>query len=218
VVALRASLATRAALIGAGLVLAWVALAPGTASAERVRCPGTFRVLHDDSIGRLSLPRGNYRITILASGRPTCAQAARLFTRFLDDFDGVLPRPWRVSVGNATFLRRPGVGFHVGRTRPSEDEGGGGEEGGGRANAFFCPGTFRVLANDHVGALRIPRGRYSLVLLQIRGLTCAQASRLFTRFLDDVDGRLPAPWRVRPQTASFVRRTNGVGFRVEPFG
>ncbi len=95
---------------------------------------------------------------------------------------------------------------------------GGGGPGSGTANAFFCPGSFRVLNDDHIGALRVPAGRYNLVLLQRRGLTCAQASRLFTRFLDSVSGRLPAPWRVRPQTASFLRTTNGVGFRLEPFG
>lgn len=48
--------------------------APSRADAARVQCAGTFRVLHDDHIGRLALPRGNYRITILASGMPSCAQ------------------------------------------------------------------------------------------------------------------------------------------------
>ncbi len=216
-VANRAQLLRRVAVLTAVATVAWVAIAPGAASAARVRCPGTFRVLHNDSIGRLSLPRGNYRITTLSSGRPGCAQAARLFSRFLDDFDGILPRPWRISVANSTFVRSRGVGFNVRRVRRSGG-GGGRSEGGGRANAYFCPGSFRVLNNDHIGALRVPAGRYSLVLLQARGLTCAQASRLFTRFLNIVSGRLPAPWRVRPQTASFVRTTNGVGFRLEPFG
>jgi hypothetical protein len=208
----------RAAAFAALAALATLTLWPDSASAARVRCPGTFRVLHDDSIGRLELPRGNYRITILASGRPSCRQASRLFTRFLDDFDGVLPRPWRISVANSAFVRSRGVGFNVKRTGRSGGGGSNGGEGSGRANAYFCPGSFRVLHDDHIGALRVPAGRYNLVLLQRRGLTCAQASRLFTRFLDSVSGRLPRPWRVRPQTASFVRRTNGVGFRLEPFG
>lgn len=213
----RAQLLRRAALALAVAALGWAALAPGSASAARGRCPGTFRVLHDDHIGRLAVPRGNYRITILASGRPGCAQASRLFTRFLDDFDGVLPRPWRISVANSAFVRSRGVGFHVRRVGRSGGSGSGGS-GSGRANANFCPGSFRVLHDDRIGPLRVPAGRYSLVLLQRRGLNCGQASRLLTRFLQDVRGRLPAPWRVRAQTASFVRRANGVGFRLEPFG
>ena len=57
------------------------------------RCPGTFRVLGNDSIGRLRLRRGPYRVTLL-SGRLSCRAASRLFAHFLDDPDGVLARPW----------------------------------------------------------------------------------------------------------------------------
>jgi hypothetical protein len=189
---------------------------PSQAAAARVQCAGTFRVLHDDRIGRLALPRGNYRITILASGRPTCAQAAALFTRFLEDFDGKLPGAWRVGAANTTFLRAPGVGFHVAR-----GGGGGGEEeteggGGGSHGALFCPAPFRVLHNDRIGPLRLPKGDYRIVLLQRRGLACAQASQLFARFLEDFNGVLPAPWVLEPQTGSFRRSASGAGFRVKP--
>jgi hypothetical protein len=196
--------------------------APSRADAARVRCAGTFRVLHDDHVGRLSLPRGNYRITILASGRPTCAQASALFTRFLEDFDGRLPGGWRVAASSSTFLRAQGVGFHV--APAGRNEGGGeGEEtengGGGRhpLGGSFCPGTFRVLHNDHIGSLRLAKGPYWIILLQRRGLSCAQASRLLTRFLASVSGNLPPPWLLEPQTASFLRGSAaGVGFRIKP--
>ncbi len=198
--------------------------APSRADAARVRCAGAFRVLHDDHVGRLSLPRGSYRITVLASGRPSCAQASALFTRFLEDFDGRLPGGWRVAVRSSTFLRAPGVGFHVARAGRGE-AGGEGEEtesgGGGRhpLGGSFCPGTFRVLHNDHIGPLRIARGPYWIVLLQRRGLSCAQASRLLTRFLASVSGNLPPPWLLESQTASFLRGSAaGVGFRVKPVG
>ncbi len=201
------------------LVALFVAMAtPTRADAARVQCPGTFRVLHDDSIGRLKLRRGNYRITILASGRPSCAQASRLFTRFLDDFDGVLPSPWRVGVANSTFVRAPGVGFHVTRVGGRGGGGGTGGEGGGTANANHCPGSFRVLHDDHVGRLRIPAGRYEIFLLQRSGLSCSRASRLLTRFLASPSGRLPAPWVLQPQTASFRRGARGIGFRLDPAG
>jgi hypothetical protein len=196
---------------------------PNRADAARVRCAGTFRVLHDDHVGALSLPRGDYRISILASGRPTCAQAAALFTRFLEDFDGRLPGGWRVGAASSTFLRSAGVGFHVART---SGEGGGGsgeeEESGGSGtdplSSSFCPGTFRVLNNDHIGPLHIARGPYWIVLLQHRGITCSQASKLFARFLASVSGNLPPPWLLESQTASFFRSAGGAGFRIKPAG
>lgn len=192
-------------------------VAPSSASAARVQCAGTFRVLHDDHVGRLDLPRGNYRVTILDSGRPGCTQASALFTRFLEDFDGRLPGGWRVGAANATFLRAPDIGFHVARV----GGGGGGEEeaeggGSGSHGALFCPAPFRVLNNDRIGPLRLAKGNYSIVLLKRRGLACNQASQLFGRFLEDFNGVLPAPWVLEPQTASFRRSASGVGFRVKP--
>jgi hypothetical protein len=197
-------------------------VAPSQADAARVRCAGTFRVLHNDRVGRLALPRGRYRITILRSGRPNCASASLLFTRFLEDWDGKLPGGWRVAVRQKVFLRKPGVGFHVARIGRGGRGGGagGGEEtergGNGVHGRFFCPGTFRVLDNDRIGPLRLRKGPYWIVLLQRRGLTCPQASRLFTRFLDDFRGNLPPPWVLEPQTASFRRSGSGAGFRVKP--
>jgi hypothetical protein len=192
-------------------------VAPSNADATRVQCAGTFRVLHDDHVGSLALPRGNYRITIFDSGRPGCAQASALFTRFLEDFDGHLPGGWRVDAANATFLRAPDLGFQVARV------GGGGEgdeatEGGGSGShgALFCPAPFRVLNNDRIGSLRLAKGSYSIVLLRRRGLACSQASQLFGRFLEDFNGVLPAPWVLEPQTASFRRSASGAGFRVKP--
>lgn len=214
---LRAAAALRL-LIGALFASLLVAAVPERADAARVRCAGTFRVLHNDHIGRLALPKGNYRITILSSGRPSCAQASALFTRFLEDWDGKLPGGWRVSARTSSFVRSRGVGFHVSRA----GRGGGGEGsergGGGRhpLGGRFCPGTFRVLHNDRIGPLRLRKGRYWIVLLQRRGLGCAQASRLFARFLEDFNGNLPAPWVLEPQTASFRRSANGAGFRVKP--
>ena len=196
--------------------------APSPAHAARVRCAGTFRVLHDDHVGRLELPRGDYRLTILAGGRPTCAQASALFTRFLEDFDGRLPGGWRVAAGNSTFLRAPGVGFHVARGRGGEAGGEGEIEqgGGGRhplGGSAFCPAPFRVLHNDRIGPLRVPRGDYWIVLLQRRGLSCPQAEALFVRFLESPHNRLPLPWLIEPQTASFLRASGaGIGFRIKP--
>ena len=219
---LRALRATGLIVLCAVAALLVAMATPSRADAARVRCTGTFRVLHDDHVGRLSLPRGRYRITILASGRPSCAQSSALFTRFLEDYDGILPGGWRVAAASSTFLRAAGVGFHV--SRAGGNGGGGNEEreqgGGGRhpLNGSFCPAPFRVLHNDRIGALRLAKGDYWIVLLQRRGLNCAQAERLFVRFLESPGGHLPPPWLLEPQTASFLRSAGGVGFRIKPVG
>lgn len=200
-----------------------VALAtPSRADAARVQCAGTFRVLHDDRVGNLELPRGNYRITTLAEEMPSCARAAVLFSHFLEDFDGVLPGGWRLNVATQTFQRGAGFGFQVTRVGGGEGTGGGGsesEEGGSGKHPIggnFCPATFRVLGNDRIGQLRLAKGPYWIILLQRQGLSCAQASQLFTRFLDATNGVLPVPWALQPQTASFRRGAAGPGFRVKP--
>lgn len=189
------------------------------AEAAPAKCAGTFRVLHNDHIGELSVPAGQYVITVRNSARLSCSAASKLFTRFLEDYDGVLPAPWILTGPGAQFRRGAGsaVGFSITR-----NAGGGGNipGGGGRhpQRGSFCPGTFRVLNRDHIGRLQLAAGRYYVILLQAGGLTCSQASANFTRFLDDVSGVLPPPWILEPQTARFRRGHGGVGFRVKPIG
>lgn len=206
------------------LVVAMVAIAmvatlrTSEAQAAPGKCAGTFRVLHNDHIGALSVPAGNYVITVRNSSLLSCRAASKLFTRFLEDYDGALPRPWYITGPGAQFRRGKGsrVGFSI--TRNAGGGGGNVPGGGGRhpRSGLFCPGTFRVLNNDRIGRLRLTAGRYYIILLQPRGLTCRAASANFTRFLNDVSGALPPPWGVEPQTARFHRGHGGVGFRVKP--
>jgi hypothetical protein len=82
-----------------------------------------------------------------------------------------------------------------------------------------CPATFQVLHDDTVGALYLPKGHYTVTLLDPSALTCAEASDLFRQFLEDWDGRLRRPWVVSAQTATFTRGAGGsVGFSVAPAG
>jgi hypothetical protein len=82
-----------------------------------------------------------------------------------------------------------------------------------------CPATFEVLHDDTVGALYLPKGHYTVTLLDPAALTCAEASDLFRQFLEDFDGRLPRPWVVDAQAAQFTRGAGGsVGFSVAPAG
>ena len=103
---------------GAGFSIARTAPQPtptpggGTAPAGG-QCPGSFQVEHDDRIGALRLPAGPYRMTIAASGRPTCAKGARLLARFLDRPDGKLPRAWTLNATTGSFAKANGAGFRI---------------------------------------------------------------------------------------------------------
>jgi hypothetical protein len=178
-------------------------------------CPGTFRVLHDDSIGDFLVPKGNYRITLLSVGRITCSQASAYFARFLQDFDGVLPTPWVLDAETGSFMRASrNVGFRIkGWVGPVTPSGGG---GGTHPTGNRCPGTFRVLNNDSIGKLRLRKGPYRITLVN-RGLSCRRASQLFTSFLQDFEGDLPRPWKLNVQTGTFTRGgSRSPGFRVKP--
>ena len=61
----------------------------------------------------------------------------------------------------------------------------------------------------------MPAGYYTMTLLSAGPLTCAQATNRCSAFLQDYDGRLPAPW-LNPQTATFTRGGALVGFRIQP--
>ena len=84
------------------------------------RCPSTFRVLHNDRIGKLRLAKGPYRITLLSGRGLSCAQASAQFTSFLEDYAGTLPRPWVLNATTGTFSRGRGskTGFRRKPARP----------------------------------------------------------------------------------------------------
>jgi hypothetical protein len=185
--------------------------APAAAQSPTV-CPATFHVLHDDSIGTLELAAGNYQTTV--RGGLSCPAASEWLARFLEDYDGVLPRPWLLDTSAASFSRgASGVGFNVARV---DTPSGGGSGGRHPISGRLCPGTFRVLNNDRIGALRLPQGNYTITVLSLNRPTCARASKLFTRFLNNFTGNLPRPWSLDPQTATFRRGAASFGFRVKP--
>lgn len=184
----------------------------GAASASAASCP-SFKVLHDDRIGAVSLPAGNYAVTV--SSGLSCPASTKLFARFLSDWDGNLPKPWRATAegsGKATF-RGGSVSFSVERI------GGGGEGGGGNTElGQLCPGTFTVNAGSYVGPLFFVRGAYLMYIPARSAITCRRASVLFTRFLAAPGGMLPDPWQVKTQTATFFKPAHPLrsAFRVEP--
>jgi hypothetical protein len=204
--------------IGASLALTLAAVAAlfalglGSTSAAAASCP-SFRVLHNDRIGPAVLPAGKYAVTPAPGSGLSCSRTSQLFARFLEDWDGNLPGNWRVvsqGRGKAKFFNGSRLGFTVERN-------GGGEGGNNPSLGRLCPGTFQVNATTIVGPLRFYRGRYLIYLPKGSKITCRRATVIFTRFLAQPDGRLPYPWRVINQTATFYKPAHPVrsAFRLE---
>jgi hypothetical protein len=72
--------------------------------------------------------------------------------------------------------------------------------------ATRCPGTFTVLHNDRVGTMAVPRGPYAVRTIRV---SCASASSLIGRFLDDFDGVLPGGWTTASRGIGFVNGSTG---------
>jgi hypothetical protein len=191
-------------------VLATLALG-GAASASAAGCP-SFKVLHDDRIGAVVLPAGSYEVTVSAG--LSCTASSKLFARFLSDWDGNLPKPWRATAegsGKATF-KGGSLSFSVRLVS------GGGGGGGNTEIGKLCAGTFTVNAGTDVGPLNFAKGQYLLYIPARSAISCRRSSILFTRFLAAPGGMLPSPWQVKTQTATFVKPAHPVrsAFRVEP--
>ena len=195
-----------------------LALAPGASAAE-YNCPGTFQVLHNDRIGSMDLPAGPYVVTLLDSTEIGCSEASHLFSQFLQDWDGRLPRPWVANAATRTFTEGRGssIGFRVTPdsspptppTPPVPPH---------PPSSRVCPGYFSVLHNDRIGSFRIPKGQYHLILLsRSTQYSCSLASRDFARFLQDWDGVLPNPWFLDTATGSFLKGSSHLGFRIRPY-
>ncbi|MDX6624906.1 MAG: hypothetical protein QOE75_2838 [Solirubrobacterales bacterium] len=200
-------------LLAVAALLAVLALSAAAApQASAATCP-SFKVLHDDRIGAAVLPAGSYTIT--TSATISCTQGSAFFARFLQDWDGVLPAPWRVVAqgsGKATFNRGGAFGFSVARQGSEE------EENGPSPSGRLCARPFTVNIEKTIGPLFFAEGQYLIYQPARTGITCRRASLLFTRFLGQPGTQLPSPWRMRSQTATFFRPQNPVrsAFRVEP--
>ena len=204
-----ALLAVAGALIGS--------LWAGTARSEAAGAScGTFTVLHNDRIGNLSLPKGKYTVRVINSALLTCPQAISNFQKFLWDYDGKLPAPWRykvLAVGQGRFFQRTNtqVAFTV-KKGASPAPTPGPTPGPGKFQR--CPGTFQVLNNDQIGTLILPRGQYYTYVSTDPALSCKNASAKFKLFLNYPSGVLPAPWKQKG--AQFTNpQKGGLAFRVK---
>ncbi len=121
----------------------------------------------------------------------------------------MLPKPWYLNRKTATFTRgkTARVGFNINRAygpapNPKKNK-----------KSVRCPGTFRVLNNDRIGKLILPKGPY--YINSSKGLSCQAASNYFRQFLNRPDGKLPSPWKLNVGKARFQQGSGGVYFRVQ---
>jgi hypothetical protein len=184
------------------------------ADAKDTKCPNTFRVLHDDHIGKLSLKAGTYQIKVVNENKLSCSRASNLFTKFLQDYDGKLPNGWKVNVQKSGFEKTAQKAFYVKRQGSSGGGGGGGGRHPGSGN-MICPGTFQVQHDDHIGRLNLPKGPYKITVLHKKRISCSEASSLFAQFLQIPSGNLPSGWNLKPQSGTFKQKGAHRGFRVK---
>ena len=202
-------------LLTLSLSLVAIAAIPVAAQADTVGVFAScadFRLLHNDKINRVSFPTGPYQ---LVNSGMSCSQSATYFKQFLEA--GKVAKGWQVKnlSGNRKRFTRlgtnPTVDFQatpVSDPTPTPTPGG-----------LTCPGTFRVLHNDQIGAMKLPAGSYTIKLAShdTPGLNCKVASNEFAYFLDnDWNGVLPRPWKMNVGAKSFyMNNTPSDGFSVK---
>jgi hypothetical protein len=206
------------ALVALIALVALVAARPAGAAqapAATKSCP-SFSVLHNDRIGPAVFPAGKYTIN-LESGNLDCKTGGELFARFLEDFDGVLPTPWKVSPeasGKASFLRGAVPGFSVELTAKSSGES---ENATNPDLGTLCRNPFTVNHSTVIRPLRFTAGKFLIYLPQGSTVSCQTAVTLFAEFLG-ASPNLPSPWKLMSQTATFYKPASKVrsAFRIEP--
>ncbi len=180
-------------------------------SPSSLTCPGSFQVVHNDRIGAMSLPAGNYRINRLTSSQAlTCAQSTAWFAYFLNhDYAGNLPAPWTMNTGAKTFydgshtngfnvLKLTGLGVVMGSNPRYGDS--------------ICSTNFGVGATTTISGFTVPAGNY--VLIATGSATCARATQLATQTINN--GELPAGWTIDKSVGWFHNIGGRYGFQLDP--
>lgn len=192
--------------------------APAAASSVPAKaaasCP-SFRVLHNDHISAVSFPAGPYQ---MVNSGMWCAQTTKYFQQFLNS--GHVPSGWTVKLLSRKRRRftklhtNPTVDFQatpISDPAPTPTPSG-----------LSCAGSFRVLHNHHIGAMKLPAGRYTIKLAShdTPGLNCKVASNEFASFLEwDWNGVLPRPWKMNVGAKSFYMSAfSSDGFSVRYVG
>lgn len=205
-------------LLTLSLSLVAIAALPVAAQAATAGASGTcgqFRVMHNDRISGVSFPAGPYN---MVNSGMSCAQTTKYFQQFLEA--GKVSKGWQVKTlsGNRKRFTRLGTNPTVDfQATPVSDP-----TPTPTPSGLTCPGTFRVLHNDQIGAMKLPAGRYTIKLASHNtpGLNCKTASNTFAYFLNnDWAGNLPHPWKMNVGAKSFyMNNTPSDGFSVRRVG
>lgn len=179
-----------------------------TASASAATTCPSFHVLQNDSIGTVKIPAGQYVVTPKGV---TCKNSSTLIARFLNDWDGDLPKPWAVSSKSGTItFTKVGTSESISMKLGVSPSGGGSNKQNG-----VCPGNFTVLHNDKIGALKLKAGQYQI---STKGLYCWFDVTKLAYFLNyNESGKLPSPWTVVPALNKIQRSPNHY-FRLKYLG
>src|SRR5689334_5049945 len=99
---------------------------PAFAQGGAAQCRQTVKLDGAQRVSSLSLPAGDYRITVLDTGDLTCDDARRFFREILGEPGGIIPKGWDVDVATQTFTRSDGTdSFVVAAVPPPAGSGGG---------------------------------------------------------------------------------------------
>ncbi len=193
-------------------IAALPAAAQASTASASAKCP-QFRVVHHlDKISGVSFPGGPYN---MVNSGMTCLQTSTYFTQFLAATR--VPSGWTVKL--LSGQRRRFTKLH---TNPTVDfQATPVSELTLTASSLTCAGTFHVLHNDNIGAMKLPAGSYTIKLAShdTPGLNCKVASNEFSYFLDnDWRGVLPRPWKMNVGAKSFYMNTPSDGFSVARVG
>ena len=191
-----------------------IAALPAVAQASTASASGAcgqFRVMHNDSISGVSFPAGPYN---MVNSGMSCSQTTKYFQQFLEA--DKVAKGWQVKnlSGNRKRFTKLGTNPTVDfQATPASDPTPTPTPGG-----LTCAGTFRVMHNDQIGAMKLAAGSYTITLASHNtpGLNCKVASNEFAYFLDnDWAGDLPRPWKMNVGAKSFYMNTPSDGFSVK---
>lgn len=168
-----------------------------TSASAATTCP-SFHVLHNDRIGSVKVPEGQYSVTPKGV---TCRNSSILIARFLNDWDGKLTPPWVVSGGSTIKFTKVGTSESISMKRTVKPTGGGSNIQNG-----VCPGNFTVLHNDKVGGVALKAGQYRITT---KGLYCWFDVEKLAYFLNyNETGKLPSPWTIMKSGLKIQRSPN----------
>ncbi len=107
------------------------------------------------------------------------AGASSQFALFLDQPNGV-DAPWSLSINRLTASFQDNMGGFAAYRPPRSAA----RTPAAAAPASYTCTTFRVLHNDHVGGMYMPKGTYDIVLPVGSTMSCAAARKPFVTFLN----------------------------------